>query len=536
MLDSASRISLSESPPVSNQVIGRMLKLSPSRSVGEWGPCRILCADAPVSNVETKESESRGRRLRGPRGRLLRRSRSRLGPVACAGAPSPPGRMRDPARARPRPARVSSRGRTRPPGAVRPPSAVGSPPRLIALMAVDRRLDALDVDRGGRAGPVPASPGATRRLEESPACAVSPIPHPPASPHVPDPVLRGAPRGRGLGTGPRVRAGRGGCRECGPVPCCRGAPDRVHCSRQRRFVAWTRLSPVLQGLRLGRERCARAGRARSRSRASHAATGRRWCGRGLGDDEGGKAGHPYGASRAVLDSFLSPRMLGAVRADTRGGAGVVFDARWDGGEIGVVEFPSGARVRGHRVRDFKTMQDFPDLAVMMSGAPPRLDIPSDTRWIQWPDFWLPVRDDEAWAVLREAHSRALFSRVDVACGGGVGRTGTALACIAVLDGVPPSAAVQLIRDRFSRRAVETPWQRRYIKRLAREQLSYPTLSGSFEDSAGDREPGRRGLSDPSPRVAWMSDPEGRGKRCPVRRPAARSAPPGRAPCARPMSR
>lgn len=185
MLDSASRISLSESPPVSNQVIGRMLKLSPSRSVGEWGPCRILCADAPVSNVETKKSESRGRRLRGPRGRLLRRSRSRLGPVACAGAPSPPGRMRDPARARPRPARVSSRGRTRPPGAVRPPSAVGSPPRLIALMAVDRRLDALDVDRGGRAGPAPAAPGATRRLEESPACAVSPIPHPPASPRTP---------------------------------------------------------------------------------------------------------------------------------------------------------------------------------------------------------------------------------------------------------------------------------------------------------------------------------------------------------------
>lgn len=82
VLDSASRISLSESPPVSNQVIGRMLKLSPSRSVGEWGPCRILCADAPVSNVETKKSESRGRRLRGPRGRLPRRSGSRLGPVA----------------------------------------------------------------------------------------------------------------------------------------------------------------------------------------------------------------------------------------------------------------------------------------------------------------------------------------------------------------------------------------------------------------------------------------------------------------------
>lgn len=221
VLDSASRISLSESPPVSNQVIGRMLKLSPSRSVGEWGPCRILCADAPVSNVETKKSESRGRRLRGPRGRLLRRSRSRLGPVACAGAPSPPGRMRDPARARPRPARVSSRGRTRPPGAVRPPSAVGSPPRLIALMAVDRRLDALDVDRGGRAGPVPASPGATRRLEESPACAVSPIPHPPASPRIPP---RPGPRPPWCAAWPRPRNGPSSTSRAWRVPGVRARP------------------------------------------------------------------------------------------------------------------------------------------------------------------------------------------------------------------------------------------------------------------------------------------------------------------------
>ena len=133
----------------------------------------------------------------------------------------------------------------------------------------------------------------------------------------------------------------------------------------------------------------------------------------------------------------------------------------------MLEFPSGARVRGHPLRNFKEMEIFPDLAVVMSGSPPRLDIPSDVRWIQWLDFWLPVHKDEAWSVLQEARSKALFSRVDVSCSGGVGRTGTALACIAVLEGVPSSDAVQFVRDRFNRRAVETAWQRRYVRRFPR---------------------------------------------------------------------
>jgi protein-tyrosine phosphatase len=53
-------------------------------------------------------------------------------------------------------------------------------------------------------------------------------------------------------------------------------------------------------------------------------------------------------------------------------------------------------------------------------------------------------------------------RVEVACTAGRGRTGTALACLAVLDGVPNADAVTFVRLHYNPRAVETPWQRRYV--------------------------------------------------------------------------
>lgn len=66
-------------------------------------------------------------------------------------------------------------------------------------------------------------------------------------------------------------------------------------------------------------------------------------------------------------------------------------------------------------------------------------------------------------MLVEAWERAAGERVEFACGGGRGRTGTALACLAVLDGVPPAEAVAYVRRRYDRHAVGTPWQRRYAR-------------------------------------------------------------------------
>ena len=89
-------------------------------------------------------------------------------------------------------------------------------------------------------------------------------------------------------------------------------------------------------------------------------------------------------------------------------------------------------------------------------------MPWSARWVQWPDFWLPVDRGDAQEALYEAWRRAATERVEVACAGGRGRTGTALACIAVLDGLPARDAVTYVRKHYDPRAVETPWQRRYV--------------------------------------------------------------------------
>jgi protein-tyrosine phosphatase len=86
--------------------------------------------------------------------------------------------------------------------------------------------------------------------------------------------------------------------------------------------------------------------------------------------------------------------------------------------------------------------------------------------LRWPDFWLPSDGAQAKEILAEAWDRAANERVEVACGGGRGRTGTALACLAIIDGIPAAQAVSFVRRHYDARAVETSWQRRYVARFA----------------------------------------------------------------------
>jgi rhodanese/phosphatase family protein len=139
-------------------------------------------------------------------------------------------------------------------------------------------------------------------------------------------------------------------------------------------------------------------------------------------------------------------------------------AAWEPAMAGVLRLPSGKLVRGRGLRRPLPAGPEPAFALYLLGRQPP-PVPWKARWIRWPDFWLPTDRAAAAAALREAWARAETERVEVACAGGHGRTGTALACLAVLDGLPGRQAIAYVRQHYAAQAVETPWQRRYVARF-----------------------------------------------------------------------
>jgi hypothetical protein len=134
---------------------------------------------------------------------------------------------------------------------------------------------------------------------------------------------------------------------------------------------------------------------------------------------------------------------------------------WNPEAPGVLTFPSGRLVRGRGLRRPLPAGPRPAFGVYLLGKPPP-EFPWESRWVRWPDFGLPSDPEALRAAATEAWERAATERVELACAGGRGRTGTALACLAILDGIPSTEAVAFVRAHFDARAVETPWQRRFV--------------------------------------------------------------------------
>ncbi len=137
---------------------------------------------------------------------------------------------------------------------------------------------------------------------------------------------------------------------------------------------------------------------------------------------------------------------------------------WDDGTPGVLVLPSGRRVRGRAWRALPPGPE-PQFGVYLLGRSPALP-PWESRWVRWRDFSLPADPAAFRAALTEAWERSATERVEFACRGGTGRTGTALACLAVLDGTPPAEAVAFVRAGYRPRAVETRGQAAFVARFA----------------------------------------------------------------------
>lgn len=137
---------------------------------------------------------------------------------------------------------------------------------------------------------------------------------------------------------------------------------------------------------------------------------------------------------------------------------------WNPETPGVLRLPSGRLVRGRGLRNPLPAGDRPHFGVYLQGSEPA-PVEWESRWVQWRDFWLPSDRAALAPILRELLERSESERVEIACGGGFGRTGTAMSCLAVLDGIPAAEAVDYVRENYSRRAVETPWQKRFVTRF-----------------------------------------------------------------------
>lgn len=142
---------------------------------------------------------------------------------------------------------------------------------------------------------------------------------------------------------------------------------------------------------------------------------------------------------------------------------------WSDGTAGLVTLPDGRRVRGRGLRRPPVGPDeSPELGLYLTGRRPATD-GWEALWVGWPDFRLPRDPAVAVQALRRVHEEAATRRVEIACAGGTGRTGTAIALLARLAGVPADEAVAWTRAHYRAGAVETPGQRRFVATVDLEQ-------------------------------------------------------------------
>lgn len=132
----------------------------------------------------------------------------------------------------------------------------------------------------------------------------------------------------------------------------------------------------------------------------------------------------------------------------------------------LVTLPDGAVVRGRGRRQPLPPGEPPTFGLCLGHDRGDFRPGWPLEWVDWPDLRLPRDPAAAAAAIRRVHARALAGeRVEVTCGGGTGRTGTVIACLAVLAGVPAAEAVAWTRIHYRRGAVETPWQRSWVARF-----------------------------------------------------------------------
>lgn len=126
-----------------------------------------------------------------------------------------------------------------------------------------------------------------------------------------------------------------------------------------------------------------------------------------------------------------------------------------------IEFPDGTVVYASSLRDRETSELAPDFGLYLDGG----WTPSCLNYhVGWTDYGLPNRWELAATMIVDAWRKAEDRQwVEVGCLGGHGRTGTVLACMAIMSGVPASEAVAWVRANYCSEAIESSEQEWWVR-------------------------------------------------------------------------
>jgi atypical dual specificity phosphatase len=129
-----------------------------------------------------------------------------------------------------------------------------------------------------------------------------------------------------------------------------------------------------------------------------------------------------------------------------------------------------ARLRAERIQLLVNLHERPDAAQLLA------DLRADSLHLPVPDFAAPSQAQLEHGVAAITEALAHGRRVAVHCGGGLGRTGTLLACYLVsAEGLPADAAIARVRAARPG-SVETEDQEQAVRRYA-ERLNGLSSSG-----------------------------------------------------------
>ena len=125
-----------------------------------------------------------------------------------------------------------------------------------------------------------------------------------------------------------------------------------------------------------------------------------------------------------------------------------------------VRFPDGTQVRATSLSERQEHDNWREFGLYLDEG----WCPSWPSYvIQWQDFGLPKSRTQAVDQILDTFMRAKAGEhVEVGCRGGLGRTGTVLACMAVWAGLAREEAVGWVRRNYHPRTVETPEQEQWV--------------------------------------------------------------------------